>query len=225
MPGRNLQMFSTCRSTNTSMLSMQGLWVKFVLPIIASTSQQVKSFEINERRKKRKNLYSFPLETNNQQQQKSKTSLSIIISKQLLSSVSSTESAWAAERWGLWTQVSNDKPQRSHWEALGQSTPQAGWEQLGAARPAGTRHSWTTLLWVEGMELTSSQLMAQIQGLCKCQQLPCKGQWLSSSFGPKSNKMGDRPSWIQINGKCRRKMMLAGINVQPVNNQRNNSLL
>lgn len=72
MPGRNLQMFSTCRSTNTSVLSTQGLWVKFVLPIIASTSQQVKSFEINERRKKRKNLYGFPLETNNHHHQQQK---------------------------------------------------------------------------------------------------------------------------------------------------------
>lgn len=119
-----------------------------------------------------------------------------------MSSVGSRDSAWAAERWGLWTQISSDNPQWSHWEVQGQNTPQAGWEQLGTARPVGTRHSWTTLLRVESMELTSSQLIVQVQGPCKCQQLLYKGRRLSGSFGPKSNKMGDRSaeashSWKQ----------------------------
>lgn len=57
---------------------------------------------------------------------------------------------------------------------------------------------------------------------CVCQWLLCKGHWLIAHcyFGPRSNNTDDVTSWIQMAEKCRRKMMLAGINAQPANSYR-----
>lgn len=57
---------------------------------------------------------------------------------------------------------------------------------------------------------------------------PCIYQWLQKCqwliphhyFGPRRNNTDDLPSWNQTDEKCRRQMMLAGINAQPANSYR-----
>lgn len=52
-----------------------------------------------------------------------------------------------------------------------------------------------------------------------CQQLLRKGWWLIAHhcFGPRSNNTDYLPSWIQMAEKCKREMMLTGINAQSAN--------
>lgn len=96
----------------------------------------------------------------------------------------------------------------------------------GPPRPAGTQHSLSSPAPPPAVDGKLGDHLGQQMPLtwrpCICQWLLCKGQWLIAHcyFGPRSNNTDDVTSWIQMAEKCRRKMMLAGINAQPANSYR-----